>query len=113
MKKTIRRTFRESVRQTSSVCPVCLRQLPAEIVRIGPDYTIEKTCPEHGRFSAVVWRGDAPAFEVWGGSMTPAEPAPPDCPHACGLCASHLRKTCCVLLRGHLPCNLSALCFAA
>jgi uncharacterized radical SAM superfamily Fe-S cluster-containing enzyme len=114
MKKTIRRTFREPVRLTSSVCPVCLRQLPAEIVRAGTDYTLEKTCPEHGFFSAVVWRGYSPSLETWGGALTPPEPAPPDCPHACGLCASHLRKTCCVLLEVTSRCNLKCpVCFAA
>ncbi len=113
MKKTIRRTIRKPVRQTLSVCPVCLKQLPAEIFRSGQNYYLEKNCPEHGRFSAVVWRGDTPAFETWGGVLPETDPVSKDCPHACGLCASHLRKTCCVLLEVTPRCNLNCpVCYA-
>ena len=113
MKKTIRGTAREPIRQTRSVCPVCLQQLPAEIIRCGNSIYIEKNCPEHGSFSAVIWRGDNPAFETWSGGLVPEDPVSAACPHACGLCASHLRKTCCVLLEVTDRCNLNCpVCFA-
>ena len=113
MKKTIQGNTCETIRQTASVCPVCLKQLPAEIIRTGTNYFIVKTCPEHGRFSAVVWRGNTPAFETWGGHMQPVGPAAPDCPHACGLCAYHQRQTCCILLEVTARCNLNCpVCFA-
>ncbi len=114
MKKTIRRTVREPVRQTRSVCPVCLRQLPAVIIRDGENYSLEKTCPEHGTFSAVIWRGSRPSFETWGGALPPSDAVSPDCPHACGLCGAHLRQTCCVLLEVTSRCNLGCpVCFAS
>jgi uncharacterized radical SAM superfamily Fe-S cluster-containing enzyme len=104
--------MRQIIRQTSSVCPVCLKRLPAGIVREGQEYFIEKTCPEHGAFSAVIWRGDEPAFESWGDYIPPEDDAP-ECPNACGLCEKHLRKTCCALVEVTSRCNLSCpVCFA-
>jgi uncharacterized radical SAM superfamily Fe-S cluster-containing enzyme len=103
------------VRSTRSVCPVCLRSLPAEIVRRGQDYYLEKTCDDHGQFSTVVWRGDQPSFEEWGNYVPPVESEDrrPDCPNVCGLCPDHLQKTCCVLVEVTGRCNLSCpFCFA-
>jgi uncharacterized radical SAM superfamily Fe-S cluster-containing enzyme len=103
------------VRNTRSVCPVCLRSLPADIVKRGQDYYLEKTCADHGRFSTVVWRGDEPSFEEWGDYAPPVESEEerPDCPNACGLCPDHLQKTCCVLVEVTGRCNLSCpFCFA-
>lgn len=42
---------------TKSICPVCARQLDAAIVQKGDDVYLEKTCPDHGPFSALIWRG--------------------------------------------------------
>jgi len=101
------------IRRTFSVCPVCLKRLPADIVKEGQNYAIEKTCPEHGLFSAVVWRGDSPAFESWCGDAPPLAEAP-ECPTACGLCRDHLRKTCCALVEVTGRCNLRCpVCFAS
>ncbi len=105
----------ETVRNTHSVCPVCLRRLPAEIVKRGQEYFLEKTCRDHGHFSAVIWRGSNPSFEQWGNYVPPAESedALPDCPNACGLCPGHLQKTCCVLVEVTQRCNLICpFCFA-
>lgn len=105
----------EIVRHTYSVCPVCLKRLSAEIVKREQGYFIEKTCSDHGRFSTVVWRGDNPSFEKWGDYTPPVESkeAQPDCPNGCGLCPSHLQKTCCVLVEVTKRCNLNcSFCFA-
>ena len=101
------------IRRTASVCPVCLERLPAEIVRDGTDCFLQKTCPEHGLFSAVIWRGDSPAFESWGDYKPPADEAS-NCPNACGLCTDHVRKTCCALVEVTSRCNLRCpVCFAS
>jgi 7,8-dihydro-6-hydroxymethylpterin dimethyltransferase len=103
------------IRNTHSVCPVCLKRLPAEIVKRGREYFLEKACSDHGRFSAVVWRGDNPSFERWGNYIPPAESEDmqPDCPNACGLCAGHLQQTCCVVVEVTRRCNLTCpFCFA-
>ena len=99
-----------------AVCPVCLRPLPAEVVRHGDEVWLRRNCPEHGETSALVWRGP-PDYDSWreagaGASCcTPAEN--PACPTACGLCAGHVRQTCCVLLEVTQRCDLECpVCFA-
>ena len=54
---------------TESVCPVCLRRIPAEYVLDPaeegiPSVLLRKECPEHGVFSVPVWRG-MPDFRSW------------------------------------------------
>ncbi|MBO6011155.1 MAG: radical SAM protein [Oscillospiraceae bacterium] len=101
----------EPVKMTKSVCPVCLRQTDARIVRRGSDRYMKKTCPEHGDFSCVIWRGE-PEMESWGAYRAPS-PVPEDCPHACGLCPGHLQDTCCVLVEVTHRCDLGCpFCFA-
>jgi hypothetical protein len=103
----------ELLRRTRSVCPVCLRPLPAERVRVGREVHLRKACPEHGRFQAVLWRGLAD-FEAWLGDVE-AEPLPdaPGCPGACGLCPDHRQGTCCVVLEVTGRCDLGCrYCFA-
>lgn len=101
------------VRTTSSVCPVCMKRLPAAIVRRGDEYFLDKTCPEHGGFFTVVWRGTSPAFEDWDDYTPPPGGAETACPTGCGLCPDHLQKTCCVLVEVTSRCNLRCpVCFA-
>ncbi len=100
-------------RRTASVCPVCLRRVPAKRVRRGGAWVLEKTCPEHGDFSAVVWRGSED-IDSWTGAL-PEYGAEEGlrCPEGCGLCDRHLRKSCCVLLEVTGRCNLRCrFCFA-
>ena len=85
-------------RQTYSVCPVCLRRLPAAHVVRGGNTYLEKTCPEHGFFSAVIWRGKRD-IEKWRGDLPALLPGENEnCPQSCGLCSEHRQGTCCVLL---------------
>ena len=101
--------LKNTVRKTYSVCPVCLKKLPAEIVKAGDDYYLEKKCPEHGAFSAVVWRGISLAFEDWGGG----EPLFPGCSADCRTCEDHPQKTCCALVEVTDRCDLGCpVCFA-
>lgn len=110
----MRQITRIIVRQTESVCPICLTRLSADIVKVGKNYFLEKECPEHGKFSAVIWRGSTPAFEAWGDYMPPEDGGAPDCPNMCGLCSAHLRKTCCALVEVTSRCNLNCpVCFAS
>ena len=55
----------EIIRSTRSVCPVCLKNLPAALCREedGRVY-LEKTCPAHGDFRALVWQGKRD-LEAW------------------------------------------------
>ena len=102
------------IRNTFSLCPFCLVRLPATIVKRENDYFLEKTCPEHGEFSVVIWRGETPSLEEWERSLPVKEPnISPDCPDACGLCSGHLRQTCCALVEITRRCNFACpVCFA-
>ncbi len=101
------------IRHTYSLCPVCLRQLPAEQVQDEHgEITLQKTCPQHGFFSAPIWRNQLD-IDKWRGNLPELEQAPP-CPTACGLCGEHRQGTCCVVLEVTGRCNLLCpFCFAA
>ena len=104
----------EIIRMTRSVCPVCLRNLPAQLVRAEDgQIRMEKTCPEHGPFRVPVWRGQID-FDQWvlGAEELP-ENAGRHCPARCGLCNEHETETCCILLEVTNRCNLRCrFCFA-
>ena len=106
--------------RTKSVCPVCLRVLDAE-KRVGRDgIYLDKNCPEHGQFSALIWEGNMASYLRWNTRNSAVDP-PKDgrapekgCPLDCGLCTEHLRKGCCVLLELTKRCNLRCpVCFAS
>ena len=101
------------IRRTRSVCPVCLRQIPAQRVLRGGEMVLEKQCPEHGPFSAVVWRGKE-NFSQWIGAVPEIKEGENlSCPTACGLCPDHRQGTCCVLLEITDRCDLRCrYCFA-
>lgn len=98
---------------TYSVCPVCLKRIKAQRVRSGEEIRLQKECPEHGRFSTVIWRGKVD-MEEWVGAAEPIREGENEgCPDSCGLCSSHMQGTCCTLLEVTSRCNLSCrFCFA-
>lgn len=91
------------MRDTHSVCPVCLKKIPAKYVLRGRDVYFEKQCPEHGNFSAVIWRNDTAGWLRFRGWH-----ADPDdnCPKNCGLCENHRQNTCCIEVELTKRCNL-------
>lgn len=104
---------------TESVCPECLSRIAAWHVPVGDDVYLVKTCPEHGEFQAVVWRG-APDFAGWSRPKLPSHPTAPamsldrGCPFDCGLCPDHRQQTCTALLEVTLRCDLRCpFCFAS
>jgi uncharacterized radical SAM superfamily Fe-S cluster-containing enzyme len=103
---------------TEALCPVCLRRLPARRERHADAVRLTRTCPEHGEFSAVIWRG-APDFESWRRAKTPSRPpvtlAPISrgCPYDCGLCPEHGQHTCTGVVEVTARCNLRCpVCYA-
>ena len=103
---------------TESVCPVCLRRIPALITERGVEMVMGKECPDHGRFETPVWRG-IPSMESWRRPKPLARPKAcytevvSGCPFDCGLCADHEQLPCSVLLEVTQRCNLRCpLCFA-
>lgn len=108
---------------TESVCPVCLRRIPAEYAldpaeADGTAVVLRKMCPEHGAFSVPVWRG-MPDFRSWVRDKTPSYPRHPfvekdrGCPFDCGLCPEHAQHTCTGLIEVTGRCNLRCpVCYA-
>ena len=104
--------------ETESVCPECLARTPAFRIARGDDVYLAKTCPTHGDFETIVWRGQ-PAFASWVKPKIPAYPKNPftsverGCPFDCGLCPDHRNQSCCVLLEVTQRCDLKCpVCFA-
>lgn len=102
------------IRNTRSVCPICLKNIPAFLMQeaSGVIY-LKKACPEHGAFQVPVWQGNLD-FEQW---VQYAEPLHPGsglhCPENCGICSEHEIGSCCVLLEVTKQCNLRCrFCFA-
>lgn len=106
------------IQPTESLCPVCLSRIPARRIAADHDARLEKTCPEHGDFSTVIWRGE-PAFMGWKRPKIPSRPPvcrsefDRGCPFDCGLCPDHAQHTCTTLLEVTQRCPLGCpLCFA-
>ena len=99
--------------RTYTVCPVCLKRIPAFREEKNGEIMLVKTCPEHGRFSSVIWRNKVD-FKKWRGDRPPVgENENLNCPTGCGLCPDHKRATCCTLLSVTDRCNMNCkFCFA-
>ena len=102
-----------------SVCPVCLKPIPAAHETEGAETFLVKHCPEHGEFRTVVWRGK-PDFIHWSRTKIPSFPKNPltradrGCPLDCGLCDAHRQHTCTAVLDVTSRCDLGCpVCFAA
>jgi len=108
----------EIIKETQSICPVCLEIVDATVVKEFDDLYLTKKCEQHGFFKTVIWRGK-PVYESWTRPKSPAYPEVPytkvskGCPHDCGLCSEHRQHTCTVLIEVTSRCNLKCeFCFA-
>ncbi|MBR4472455.1 MAG: radical SAM protein [Oscillospiraceae bacterium] len=102
------------IREIRSVCPVCLKNLPAVLLRDGTGrVSLEKSCPKHGRFRVPVWEGLLD-WDAWTAGRLPlGADEGLCCPENCGICAEHEIGTCCALLEVTKRCNLHCrFCFA-
>lgn len=108
---------------TESLCPVCLRVIEARRVTGAEGHIyLQKECPGHGAFSALIWEGDEKSYLEWGAGAganpanrpAAAEPAAAGCPLDCGYCEAHESAGCCVLFELTARCNLRCpVCFAS
>ena len=106
--------------RAKSVCPVCLRVLDAQKRAEKDGVWLDKRCPEHGPFSALIWEGDPASYTAWNRENRAVDPPRggkepvKGCPLDCGLCTAHRRKGCCVLLELTHRCDLRCpVCFAS
>jgi len=104
---------------TQSLCPECLKIVPATIFEQDGKVMMEKECPDHGKVADVYWsdkdmylRAERFAYDGTG-VENPAIPNAKVCPNECGLCQLHLTSTCLTMLDLTNRCNLKCpICFA-
>ncbi len=110
----------EKIGETHSLCPHCLKTIPAVKLAEDDNIFLEKTCPDHGKFKVLIWRGvqdykDLQSYACV--SSKPTKLAVKDsgtCPEVCGLCPDHTQHTCLVVLEVTNRCNLKCpICFAS
>ena len=111
----------EWLEEVQSICPVCEKPVKAWYTRRGEKVFLEKNCPEHGDFSALV-SNSAQDYLEW--IRSPVINIPPkeavtkgssreECPLHCGTCENHLQTACCVLIDLTKRCNQHCpYCFA-
>jgi len=108
----------EILHETESLCPVCLKKIPARYIQEDGKAYFCKECPEHGPFKVLFWR-DAEMYKTWmaQGIHAPARdlgrPEKRGCPFDCGLCDEHHSGTCTAILEITYRCNMHcSVCFA-
>lgn len=104
--------------RTQSLCPVCLKKIDADIFLQDGSFYMEKTCPDHGTFKTIVWKGSIP-MNNWirkkerAYIKDPLTATKKGCPYDCGLCGEHRQHTCTALIEITQNCNLHCrFCFA-
>jgi len=107
-------------RKVRSVCPECRNVLPAEVFERDGKVLMEKTCPEHGSFTDVIFSdadiyksaGEWP-FEDGTGISDVCPDNGSECPGGCGICGRHTSHTCVANINITNRCNLKcSICFA-
>ncbi|MFA5313356.1 MAG: radical SAM (seleno)protein TrsS [Methanomassiliicoccales archaeon] len=111
---------REKIGETRSLCPQCLKTIPAIKVAENDAVYLEKECPEHGKFRTIIWRGvqdykDLTRYACVTNRPTKVAIQDKDrCPEVCGLCPDHTQNTCLVVMEITNSCNLKCpICFAS
>ncbi|MDD1668291.1 MAG: radical SAM protein [Methanomicrobiales archaeon] len=107
------------LKTTRTLCPVCGKVIPAEIVEENGKVFLERTCPEDGHFHDIYWSDAAlyrrfDEFESIGSGLeNPHREAPPDgCPSFCGVCTNHRSGTLLANIDLTNRCNLNCdFCF--
>ena len=106
-------------RRTGSLCPECLKVIPATLYIGDGALKMRKTCKEHGEFDEVCW-SDAELYlkaENWAfdgvGLENPQIVDAKVCPYECGLCNLHYSATALCNIDLTNRCNLKCpICFA-
>jgi uncharacterized radical SAM superfamily Fe-S cluster-containing enzyme len=88
-----------TIEKTESICPECLKLLPADIFERDGKVFIKKKCPRHGSFEDLYWG----SYEMYNrakkfardgrGIKNPTVKGRIKCPFDCGLCSEHKSHT--------------------
>ncbi len=106
-------------RRTGSLCPECVKIIPAVLYEENGALVMKKECSEHGEFKEVCW-SDVDMYlkaESWAfdgvGIQNPAITDATICPYECGLCNLHYSNTALCNIDLTNRCNLKCpICFA-
>ena len=106
---------------TESLCPVCLKKIPARKIEENGKVYLEKTCSDHGEYKTLIWRQNAGHYLNWSEDSEPgAGPVKTftnivqGCPYDCGLCPEHQTRACTMVMEITMKCNLRCpVCFAS
>jgi 7,8-dihydro-6-hydroxymethylpterin dimethyltransferase len=105
--------------QTTSLCEVCLKLVPAKICIQDEEVFYEKRCPDHGlkkvkvSSDASFYRWQRDFLKPGDRSITLQSRTERGCPYDCGLCPDHEQHTCLAIVEINEQCNLQCpVCFA-
>ena len=105
--------------QTTSLCEICLRLVPAKIVFEDNDVFFLKRCAEHGAQKTRI-ASDVAYYKSCKDWLKPGDRplvhqsrTEHGCPYDCGLCPDHEQHSCLALIEVNDVCNLTCpVCFA-
>ena len=87
------------IKKTTSLCPICLKPLEAEVYEKDGAIWIKKECPEHGEFDNTYW-SNAEIYHkvnkieaIQQNMENPQVNATEGCPTNCGICGQHGAST--------------------
>ena len=107
------------IKKTTSLCPICLKPLEAEVYEKDGAIWIKKECPEHGEFDNTYWSNAEIYYKVnkieaiQQTMENPQVNATEGCPTNCGICGQHGASTVLGLIDVTNRCNLKCpICFA-
>jgi uncharacterized radical SAM superfamily Fe-S cluster-containing enzyme len=107
-------------KQIESLCPECLKVIPATILEKDGRVYMEKSCPEHGFVRDLVYsdaelykKAERWTYEDGEGVLNPQVKGTGNCPKDCGLCDMHLSHAALANIDLTNRCNLRCpICFA-
>ena len=108
----------EKIFDTESLCPECLKKIPAWYEKEEGKVYLHKTCPDHGQYKVLFWR-DGEMYDAWRAQAVHAQKqedkaaVKEGCPYDCGLCSEHEGGTCTAVMEITYRCNMECnICFA-
>ncbi len=111
---------RRELHETGALCPVCLKELPAQVYADEQDVVwMSRTCPEHGSLDTRMWPNALHYEWLRSEAFPKIPPRDPDpirdrCPFGCGTCARHERRGTLLEIEVTRNCNLHCpVCFAS
>ncbi|MBU1941621.1 MAG: radical SAM protein, partial [Candidatus Thermoplasmatota archaeon] len=66
------------IRKTRSICPTCLKEIPADIINHNDKIYIEKKCKNHGKFKAIHYFDNPLVYESMHNIIKDSETGNPD-----------------------------------